>query len=83
MHYVYLIKSIDTGKVYTGMTNDLKRRFNEHLAGKVHTTHRMGEIKLIFYEAFVDKRDAVRRENYLKTSKGKQSLKQIIRYSIL
>lgn len=65
------------------MTSDLKRRMSEHLSGNVHTTYRMGKIKLIFYEAFIDKRDAVRRERYLKTNKGKQSLKQIIRFSVL
>ena len=39
-------------------------------------------MKLIFCEMFIDKADAVRREKYFKTSKGKSSLQQIIRGSI-
>jgi putative endonuclease len=32
MYYVYIIETTD-GTYYTGMTNDLARRFQEHLAG--------------------------------------------------
>ena len=63
-------------------SDDLKRRLKEHLAGKVWTTQRMLPVKLIFYEAFLAKGDAIRREKYFKTSKGKSSLKQIIRDSL-
>jgi predicted GIY-YIG superfamily endonuclease len=42
----------------------------------------MDKPQLIFYEAFAAKTDAVRRERYFKTSKGKSSLRQVIRDSI-
>ncbi|GIW65241.1 MAG: excinuclease ABC subunit C [Candidatus Parcubacteria bacterium] len=82
MYYVYVIKS-ENGKCYIGRTNDLKRRFKEHLMGKNHTTHRMKNIKLIFYECFISKEDSIRRERYFKTTKGKKSLKLILRDSLL
>ncbi len=82
MYYVYILKSLKNNKLYTGISNDLKRRIKEHKNGYVHTTKRMLPIELIFYEAFKDKRDAIRRERYLKTTKGKSSLKQILRFSL-
>ncbi len=82
MYYVYVLKSLKNKKIYIGRTQDLKRRIKEHSQGKVWTTKRLLPIKLVFYEAFSSKQDAIRRERYFKTSKGKNSLKIIIRESI-
>lgn len=54
----------------------------EHDAGKVWTTYRMNDPKLVFYEAFKAKEDAIRRERYLKTSKGKSTLRMMLRASL-
>ncbi|OGG87299.1 hypothetical protein A3B87_01675 [Candidatus Kuenenbacteria bacterium RIFCSPHIGHO2_02_FULL_39_13] len=82
MFYVYVLMDTEGEKKYVGMTSDLKERIKQHQSHKTWTTSRMKNLKLIFYEAFLSKKDAVRREKYLKTSKGKSSLKQIIRESI-
>lgn len=63
---------------YTGFSANLKERLKAHMAGQVHTTKRMGELKLIFYEAYLLKSDAQRREVYLKTTKGKRGLKLML-----
>ena len=81
MFYVYVLKDL-TGRLYVGYTRDLRERLKQHKSGKMWTTKRMKEFELIFYEAFKSKEDAIRRERYFKTSKGKISLKQIIRESI-
>jgi len=80
MFYVYVLQS-ELGRFYIGRTDDLRRRYKEHQLGKVWTTSRMLPVKLIFYEAFLSKTDTIRRERYLKTSKGRSSLKLIIRDS--
>lgn len=36
-------------------------------------------VELVFYEAYRNKYDALRREKYLKTSKGKSTLKNMLR----
>ncbi|MDP1709676.1 MAG: GIY-YIG nuclease family protein [Candidatus Komeilibacteria bacterium] len=82
MYYVYVNRCLRDGRLYVGRTDDLKRRYKEHQEGKVWTTKRMLPIKLIFYEAFYSKKDTIRREKYLKTSKGKSSLKMIVRDSM-
>jgi len=81
MHYLYVLKD-SNNKLYTGITNNLKRRLKEHIKNKVWTTKRMNKINLIFYEAFKSKYDAIKREKYLKTSKGKRVLKLMLKYSL-
>jgi putative endonuclease len=83
MYYVYVLYSKDENKFYIGSTSDLKRRVEEHKAGKVHTTCRYKSITLLFYEAFYGKEDALRRECYFKTTKGRKSLRLILRDSLL
>ncbi len=66
MHYVYIIKSIKTKKIYIGYTSDLKRRLKEHNEGENYTTMRMLPIELVYYEAYKSKEDAKNREKQLK-----------------
>ena len=80
MYYVYVLKS--QTRLYVGRSINLKKRIKEHLQGKNWTTRRLKNLELIFYEAFKSKKDSIRREKYFKSSKGKSSLKQIIRESV-
>ena len=82
MFYVYLIRSFVNGKIYTGYSKNLKDRLKDHNSGSVHTTKRMGEIELIYYEAFKSEKDAIRREKYLKTTKGKRAVKLMLKESL-
>jgi putative endonuclease len=82
MHYVYILKSKNTNRLYVGRTDDLRRRIKEHKDRKNWTTKRMLPVELIFYEAFTNKQDAIRREKYLKTSKGKSTLKMMLRETL-
>ncbi|MEK7162105.1 MAG: GIY-YIG nuclease family protein [Patescibacteria group bacterium] len=49
-----------------------------HMARPSDTKNRR-PLELIFYEAFPNKLDALRREAYFKTTKGKTTLKQMIK----
>ena len=74
MCYTYILLSIKDNKFYTGATNNLKKRFEEHNSGKVKSTASRKPFKLIYYEACICKEDAFRREKYLKSGKGKRYL---------
>jgi len=82
MNYVYILKSKETKKLYTGFSSNLKLRIKKHFARGVYSTKRMGTLSLIFYESFLTKSDAIRREKYLKTTKGKRTLKLMLRDSL-
>jgi putative endonuclease len=48
----------------------------EHKLGKVESTRNYLPIKLIHYEAYLNKKDAERREKFLKTTEGRRLLRQ-------
>ena len=60
---------------YIGCTKDLKRRIKEHNAGHIKATRNRTPMKLIYYEASLDRSDAFRREKYLKTTYGRRYIK--------
>jgi putative endonuclease len=79
MHYVYVLLSQKDNKFYIGLTNNLERRISEHYNGEVVSTKARRPLKLIFYEAYLNEKDAVRREDYFKTSKGKRTLRLMLK----
>lgn len=62
--------------MYIGYTNDLRKRLKEHNRGLVFSTKPYKPLKLIYYEACLNKDDAKRRENYLKKTQGQRLLKR-------
>ena len=82
MYYVYVLLSLKDKKFYIGFTNDLKRRLKEHNSGKNISTKSRLPLELIYYEAHLSKADAERRERYFKTTKGKSTLRQMLRESL-
>lgn len=77
MYYVYILK-LSNGDLYKGSTADLKSRIKAHQANKVNSTKSKNP-KLIHFECYIRKTDAMRREKFLKTTEGKRLLKQQIR----
>lgn len=66
MFYTYILKSLADGELYTGSTNDLRKRLGEHNSGKVFSTKLRMPLKLIYYEAYSCESDARKREKNLK-----------------
>ncbi len=66
MFYVYILKSLKDGSIYTGYTNDLRRRFIEHNTNKNRATKYKTPFDLVYYEAYKSKSDAKHRESMLK-----------------
>ena len=81
MYYVYRIKSKIKDWKYTGYSSNLKKRFKEHNAGKVKSTKKYRPFELIYYECFNNKKDAMIEENFLKTGKGRERLKFLLKNS--
>ncbi len=79
MYYVYILYSAKLNKKYIGRTDNLKNRMEEHNKGKVPFTSRGLPWVLIYYQAFLNKEDAVSEELFLKTGKGRERIKYLLR----
>lgn len=75
MYYVYVLQSLRDRNSYTGFAADLEERVVRHNKGLVKATSSRRPLKLIYYEACLNKTDALHREIYLKTAWGKRYLK--------
>ncbi|HSD98068.1 MAG TPA: GIY-YIG nuclease family protein [Patescibacteria group bacterium] len=78
MFSVYVLKSLANGRLYTGSTNNVERRLREHNAGQTKYTRSTRPFVLIYQEVYDTKVEAIRRERFLKTGKGRELLKQIL-----
>jgi len=80
MYYVYILLSQKDGKWYTGYTDNLKRRFEEHNKGLNYSTTKRRPFELIYYEACIDEDDAKAREEYLKSGMGKRYVRNRLKF---
>jgi len=78
MYYVYVLKSLRDENLYIGCTNDLKKRFKLHNQGKIDSTKSRIPLKLIYYEALINKHDAFTRERWLKTGWGRNQIEKTL-----
>ncbi len=84
MHYVYVLQSMQNRSLYVGCTSDLKKRFSEHNNSQSFHTKKFSPWKLIYYEAYIMKEDAYRREKSLKLhAQGLRRLKERLRESLM
>lgn len=82
MYYFYVLQFKNSKKFYKGYTKNLKRRLAEHRSGKSDFTARNGDFDLIFYEAYINDKDAREAERYFKTGHGREVLKSKLHNTI-
>ncbi len=77
MYTVYILISEKDKKRYVGCTSNLNRRLDEHNLGLVKSTKNRRPFKLIYTEEFSDKSEALKKEKFFKTGKGREYLRNI------
>ncbi|MBF0479482.1 MAG: GIY-YIG nuclease family protein [Candidatus Omnitrophica bacterium] len=82
MFFVYVLLSLKDNNFYIGFSENLETRLKDHYEGRNTSTKARRPLKLIFYEAYQSKEDALRREKYFKTTKGKSTLKLMLRATL-
>lgn len=82
MYYVYILYSKKLGKRYIGMTDNLRVRVKQHNTGHTNFTQKGIPWQLIYYEAFLSKKDAIIEERFLKSGKGRERLKFLLQYTM-
>lgn len=77
MNYTYIVECAD-GSLYCGWTNDLEKRIEDHNDGKggKYTRSRL-PVKLVYFEEFETKEEAMSREWHIKELSREEKLKLI------
>jgi putative endonuclease len=78
MFFVYVLRSEMSGKHYVGSTSDVLQRLGQHSHGITKSTKNRGPWKLVYQESLGARSDAMRRERYLKSGRGREELKRIL-----
>ena len=75
MNYTYIVQCADV-TLYTGWTNCLQKRLKAHNEGKAGAKYTRSKrpVKLVYYEGFETKEEAMRREYAIKQLTRKQKL---------
>ncbi|MGL4772864.1 MAG: GIY-YIG nuclease family protein [Clostridium sp.] len=76
-NYVYILRCADNS-LYTGWTNNLEKRFNDHKNGKgAKYTRGRGPLELVYFEEYEEKKVAMKREYEIKKLSKDQKEKLI------
>ena len=78
LYFVYIIINVHNTTLYTGVTNDLYRRVQEHKRGEGGKFSRKYNLKkLVYFEKYRDIRDAITREKQIKAGSRMKKLRLI------
>jgi len=75
MYFTYILLSTKFRKTYTGFTLNLEKRLVEHNNGKSTFTKLYRPWRIIYYESFETKIEAIDREKYFKSTSGRRWIK--------
>jgi putative endonuclease len=77
LNYTYILRCAD-GSLYTGWTVDLEKRLKAHNSGHgAKYTKSRRPVELVYYEAYEDRVEAMRREYAIKQLTREDKLKLI------
>jgi len=80
MYFVYVLFSLKDRKYYIGYSTDITKRFLKHTSGEVNSTRSRRPLKLLYFEGYINRKDAKGRERFLKGGSGHNYLKkQLVR----
>lgn len=80
MFYVYILQSEKDKSLYIGYSTDLRKRLITHNKNQVTSTKDKTPFKLIYYEAYLERKDATGREKFLKSGAGWRFIKKQLKY---
>ena len=74
MFYLYVLRSEKTDRRYVGSCQDVRERLRRHNASHSKSTRYGVPWRLIYTEEYLTRSQAVQRERYYKTGKGRDEL---------
>ena len=87
-YYVYITKNPGKTVLYTGVTDDVNHRLQEHFENRGKITTFAGKYycyKLIYYEYFTDIKQVITREKEIKNMKSwsKRTVRKVLSSTII
>jgi putative endonuclease len=82
--YTYIIQSLIDNSLYKGHSMNIENRLSQHNAGKTKSIKSKIPFKLIYFEEFNSRKEAIDRERYFKSAAGRRWInKNIINSDML
>lgn len=79
MYFVYILQSQKDQSFYIGQTEDLEKRLDLHNQGNSRYTARKIPWKVVYFEEFETRKEALQRENFLKKQKNRSFYESLIK----
>ncbi len=76
---MYILRNDTNKRLYVGTTNSIKRRLAEHNRSKKRSVTHFGNYHLVYSEIFSTRVEAVKRERQVKSYKGGNAFKKLLR----
>ena len=80
-YFVYILQSLKDNKYYIGYTTDVYKRLEFHNSGKQRSTKSRIPFKVVHVEEFKVKSEALKREKQIKSYKGGEAFKLLLKNS--
>jgi putative endonuclease len=78
MFFVYILQSETDESFYIGYSENVERRLEQHNNEESEYTSRKTPWKIVYIEKFELKKDAIKREKFLKNQKSRDFYKRLI-----
>ena len=78
-YYIYILQSVKDGRYYIGSTHDVEARLRFHNAGLQRSTKSRIPFRLVYSEIYIDMQLALFREKQIKSYKGGEAFKNLLR----
>jgi putative endonuclease len=75
MFYAYVIQSLNFPFLYKGHCEDLEERLKQHNSGMTESIRKYVPFKIVYFEEFETRKQAIDREKYFKSAAGRRFLK--------
>lgn len=78
IYYAYVLKSKVHNYYYKGHCKDLQKRLIQHNSGMTVSIRPYIPFEIVYFEEFETEIEAIKREKYFKTSRGREFLRKIL-----
>jgi putative endonuclease len=76
--YVYVLRSVSSGRSYVGQTEDVAKRLAEHNSNRAPSTKNRGPWELVRQEEYATRSEAAKRERQIKGMKSRRWIEELL-----